>query len=157
VTSRDVKLVMLAFLVHPVIILVPTILAYASGAVAAIGIGKDAVGFTQILYEYTTSAANNGSDFLGTTGNTPFFNVSTAFVIAMGRYAPIGLLLALAGSMIGRKRSTEVGGGLKTDGFAFSAVLVGSIIILVALTFFPFLGLGPILSYFQGNVNGFGP
>ncbi|MDA4116804.1 MAG: potassium-transporting ATPase subunit KdpA [Thaumarchaeota archaeon] len=156
VTSRDVKIVMVAFLVHPLIILVPTIIAYSSGAVAAIGIGKDAVGFTQILYEYTSSAANNGSDFLGTTANTPFFNVSTAIVIALGRYAPMGLLLALAGSMIGRKRSAEVG-GLKTDSFAFSAVLVGSIVILVALTFFPFLALGPILSYFQGNVNGFGP
>jgi potassium-transporting ATPase potassium-binding subunit len=156
VTSRDVKLVMMAFLVHPVVILFPTLLAYASGAVAAIGIGKDAVGFTQILYEYVTSAANNGSDFLGTTANTPFFNVSTAIVIALGRYAPIGVLLALAGSMIGRRRSTDVG-GLKTDSFAFSAVLLGSIVILVALTFFPFLGLGPILSYFQGNVNGFGP
>ncbi len=156
VTSRDVKIVMIAFLVHPLIILVPTIVAYASGAAAAIGVGRDAVGFTEILYEYTTSAANNGSDFLGTIANTPFFNISTAIVIALGRYVPMALLLLLSGSMIGRKRSAEAG-GLKTDSFTFSAVLVGSIIILVALTFFPFLALGPILSYFQGNVNGFGP
>ncbi|MDA4133674.1 MAG: potassium-transporting ATPase subunit KdpA, partial [Thaumarchaeota archaeon] len=156
VTSRDVKIVMVAFLIHPLIILVPTIIAYAGGFVSAIGVGQDPIGFTQILYEYTTSAANNGSDFLGTTANTPFFNISTALVIFVGRYAPIGLLLGLAGSMIGRKRSTEVSGGLRTDSFAFSAVLIGSIIILVALTFFPFLGLGPIASYFEGNVNGFG-
>ena len=154
ITSRDVKLVMLAFLVHPIIILVPTVLAYASGAVAAIGVGSNSIGFTQILYEFTSSAANNGSDFLGTAANTPFFNVATAIVIFVGRYAPIGVLLALGGSMIGRKRSAV--SGLKTDSATFSLVLIGSILILVVLTFFPFLALGPILSYFQGSVNGFG-
>jgi K+-transporting ATPase ATPase A chain len=154
ITSRDVKLVMLAFLIHPIIILVPTVLAYASGAAAAIGVGSNSIGFTQILYEFTTSAANNGSDFLGAAANTPFFNVATAVVIFIGRYAPMGILMALGGSMIGRKRSAV--SGLKTDSFTFSLVLIGSILILVVLTFFPFLALGPILSYFQGNVNGFG-
>jgi K+-transporting ATPase ATPase A chain len=76
-------------------------------------------------------------------------------VIFIGRYAPIGLMLALAGSVIGRKRSNEAG-GLKTDSFAFSLVLVGSILILVVLTFLPFLALGPVLSFFQGKANGFG-
>lgn len=153
ITGRDVKLLMVAFLIHPLIILIPTVLAFATGAAGVIGVAGSSLGFTQILYEYTTSAANNGSDFLGATANTPFFNISTAIVIFLGRYAPIGLLLALAGSVIGRKRSTEV--GLKTDSIAFSVVLVGSIIMLVVLTFFPFLALGPILSYFQGHVNGF--
>jgi K+-transporting ATPase ATPase A chain len=154
ITGRDVKLVMVTFLIHPLIILIPTVLAYAAGAAAAIRVGGSSIGFTQILYEYTSSAANNGSDFLGASANTPFFNISTAIVIFLGRYAPIGLLLALAGSVIGRKRSSEA--GLKTDSITFSVVLVGSIIILVVLTFFPFLALGPILSYFQGHVNGFG-
>ena len=71
-----------------------------------------------------------------------------------GRFAPIGLLLALAGSMIGRKRHAEV--GLRTDTIIFSIVLVGSVIVLVVLTFFPFLALGPILSFFQGHMNGYG-
>jgi K+-transporting ATPase ATPase A chain len=110
--------------------------------------------FVQVLYEYTTAAANNGSDFLGTAANTVFFNVSTGLVMFVGRYAPIGLLMALSGSMMGRKRTGEV--GLKTDSLIFSIVLVGSILIIVVLTFFPFLTLGPILSYFQGNVNGIG-
>jgi K+-transporting ATPase ATPase A chain len=151
ITGRDVKLVMVAFLVHPLIILVPTVLAYASGAAAAIGVGSGSVGFTQILYEFTTSAANNGSDFLGAAANTPFFNVATAIVIFIGRYAPMGVLLALGGSMIGRKRSTEV--GLRTDSVVFSLILVGSILILVVLTFFPFLALGPLLALFQGLRN----
>ncbi|MGA2198708.1 MAG: potassium-transporting ATPase subunit KdpA [Nitrososphaerales archaeon] len=148
ITGRDVKLVMVAFLVHPLIILVPTFLAYATGAAAAVGAAANATGFTQVMYEFTSAAANNGSDYLGTAANTLFFNVSTGTVMFLGRYAPIGVLMALAGSMIGRKRSSEV--GLRTDSFTFSAVLVASILVLVVLTFFPFLALGPILSYFQG-------
>ena len=155
ITGRDVKLVMVAFLIHPLIILIPVLVAYASNAVAAVTASTGSIGFTQILWEFTSAAANNGSDFLGAGGNTVFFNVSTAVVILVGRYAPIGLLLALAGSMIGRKRTMSEG-GLKTDSAVFSVVFVGSIIVLVVLTFFPFLALGPILSYFQGNVNGFG-
>lgn len=154
INGRDVTLVMVAFLIHPIIILIPTVLAYATGAANAIGVGGNSLGFTQVLYEFTSAAANNGSDYLGASANTLFFNISTGLVMFAGRFAPMGLLLALAGSMIGRKRSPEV--GLKTDGVLFSLVLVGSTLVLVALTFFPFLALGPILSYFQGHVNGFG-
>jgi K+-transporting ATPase ATPase A chain len=154
INARDVLLVMIAFLIHPIIILVPTVVAYATGAASAIGLGGNSLGFTQILYEFTTAAANNGSDFLGATGNTPFFNISTGLVMFVGRYAPMGVLLALAGSMIGRKRHVEI--GLRTDSVTFSIVLVGSTLILVVLTFFPFLALGPILSSLQGHLSGFG-
>ncbi len=153
ITGRDVKLVMIAFLIHPLIILIPTLIAYASGAVSAVGLSGNSIGFTQIFWEYVTSAANNGSDFLGAGGNTVFFNLSTAIVILLGRFVPIMLLLALGGSMIGRKRSSET--GLKTDSTIFSIVLIVSILIIVVLTFLPFLVLGPILSFFQGLVNGF--
>lgn len=155
ITGRDMKLVMVAFLIHPIIILVPTVIAYATGAASAIGVSSNSVGFTQILYEFTTAAANNGSDFLGASANTPFFNVSTGIVMFMGRYLPMLLLLALAGSMIGRRQSSEET-GLKTDSIVFSVVLIVSIIVLVVLTFFPFLALGPILSFFKGLANGFG-
>lgn len=154
ITARDVKLVMVAFLIHPIIILVPTLLAYATKAVNAIpGFSSlpTSVGFTQILYEFTSSAANNGSDFLGTAANTPFFNVATAVVIFLGRFGPIAVLLALAGSMMGRRRTPE--STLRTDSIAFSLVLIGSILLLVVLTFFPFLILGPLLAFFQGMVN----
>jgi K+-transporting ATPase ATPase A chain len=154
ITGKDVFLVMFTFLIHPIIILIPTVLAYATGAANAIGVGSGSLGFTQILYEYTSAAANNGSDFLGASANTPFFNISTGLVMFVGRFGPIVLLLALAGSMINRKRHVEV--GLKTDSITFSIVLIGSTLILVVLTFFPFLALGPILSFFQGHLNGFG-
>ena len=68
ITGRDVKLVMVAFLIHPLIILVPTVLAFATGAAAAIGLSTNAAGFTQVFYEFTSAAANNGSDFLGASG-----------------------------------------------------------------------------------------
>jgi K+-transporting ATPase ATPase A chain len=155
ITGRDVKLVMIAFLIHPLIIIIPTVIAFTSGAAHSIGVTPDSLGFTQILYEYTSSAANNGSDFLGTTANTPFFNVSTAIVIFVGRYGPIACLLALAGSMLGRKRTTATESSLKTSTWTFSIVLVVSILILVVLTFFPFLALGPLLAYFQGHSNFF--
>jgi K+-transporting ATPase ATPase A chain len=154
ITGRDVKLVMIAFLIHPIIILVPTVVAYASGAVSAIGLSGNSVGYTQVLYEFTSAAANNGSDFLGASANTPFFNIATAMVMLVGRYAPIAILLALSGSMIGRKRGGTTS-GLKTDTLIFTLVLVASIIILVVLTFFPFLAVGPIASYFKGLVNGY--
>jgi potassium-transporting ATPase potassium-binding subunit len=154
ITGRDVKLVMIAFLIHPMIILIPTVLAYATGAVSAIGLSGSSVGYTQILYEFTSSAANNGSDFLGASGNTPFFNIATAIVILIGRYAPIAILLGLSGSMIGRKRGGTTS-GLKTDTLIFTIVLIAAIIILVVLTFFPFLAIGPIASFFKGLVNGY--
>jgi K+-transporting ATPase ATPase A chain len=155
ITGHDVKLVMVAFLIHPIIILIPTVLAYASGAASAIGVGGNSIGFTQILYEFTTSAANNGSDFLGASANTPFFNIATAIVILIGRYAPAAVLLSLSGSIIGRKRGGTTA-GMRTDTLIFTIVLIASIIILVVLTFLPFLAVGPITSFFKGLVNGFG-
>ncbi len=155
ITGRDVKLVMVAFLIHPLIILIPTLLTYVTGAAAAVGVAGHSVGysFTQIFWEFTSAAANNGSDFLGANANTPFFNITTGIIMLIGRYAPIAILLALSGSMIGRKRGGT--SGLKTDSFVFTIVLVVSIIILVVLTFFPFLALGPISSFFGGLKNGF--
>ena len=155
INSRDVKLVMIAFLVHPLIIIIPTVIAYAGGFASAIGLSGNSIGFTQVLYEFTSAAANNGSDFLGASANTPFFNVATAIVIFMGRYAPIACLLALGGSMIGRKRATTEA-AIKTHSLTFSLILVASILILVVLTFFPFLALGPILGYLQNMPNFFG-
>ena len=155
ITGRDVKLVMIAFLIHPLIILIPTLITYATGAAASVGVAGHSVGysFTQIFWEFTSAAANNGSDFLGASANTPFFNIVTGIIMLIGRYAPIAILLALSGSMIGRKRGGT--SGLKTDSIVFTIVLVMSIIILVVLTFFPFLALGPISSFFGGLKNGF--
>ena len=85
---------MVAFLIHPISNPDTLLyLAFATGAAAAIGVGTNASGFTQIFYEFTSAAANNGSDFLGASANTVFFNVATAVVMFLGRYAPIGILV----------------------------------------------------------------
>ena len=100
------------------------------------------MGFTQTLYEYTSAAANNGSDYFGTSANTPFWNMSTAIVIFLGRYVPIGLMLAIAGSFTVKDRR-EVIEPIKTQGPLFITILVVVTFLLTALTFFPFLVIGP--------------
>ncbi|EQD50998.1 ATPase, K+ transporting, A subunit, partial [mine drainage metagenome] len=141
------------FLSHPIIILVPTVITFAIGAQTAAGLGTGSISFTQVFYEFTSAAANNGSDFLGSSGNTVFFNVSTGIVMWLGRFVPIAIMLAISGNMVQRKRYASE--ALRTDSLTFAAVLVVAIFILAVLTFFPFLTLGPILSYLEGFKNGF--
>jgi K+-transporting ATPase ATPase A chain len=151
ITPSDVKLAMVAFISHPIIILLPTIIVFASGIASSAGIGRGPIGFSEVFYEYTSAAANNGSDFLGTAGNTVFFNVSTGIVIWLGRFIPILVMLNIAGNMNSRIRNFEE--GLKTDNILFAAILLFSITILVILTFFPFLVIGPLLAYLEGIQN----
>ena len=144
ISPRDIKLSVFIFLIHPAIILIPTVIAISSGnAHAIMGGGKlTPMGFTQTLYEYTSAGANNGSDYFGTSANTPFFNVSTAIVMFLGRYVPLGLMLAIAGSFTVKDRR-EVIEPIKTQGPLFISVLIVVTFLLTALTFFPFLIIGP--------------
>jgi len=143
INPRDVRLAAFVFLIHPALILIPTAIAYTTeNAQAVVGAQTTPATFTQILYEYTSASANNGSDYLGTSANTPFWNWSTAWVMIIGRYAPMGLMLAIAGSFTTRDRK-EVIEPIKTSGFLFVGVLSVMVFILTALTFFPFLAMGP--------------
>ena len=143
ISPRDIKLAVFIFLIHPAIILIPTVIALSTGDAQAIIGGKvTPMGFTQTLYEYTSAAANNGSDYFGTSANTPFWNLSTAIVIFLGRYVPIGLMLAIAGSFTVKDRR-EVIEPIKTQGPLFITILVVVTFLLTALTFFPFLVIGP--------------
>jgi K+-transporting ATPase ATPase A chain len=149
ISPRDVKLAVFVFLSHPAIILIPTVIAFATGNTQAImgatgGIGHHItpMGFTQTLYEYTSAAANNGSDYFGTSANTPFWNISTAIVILLGRFIPIALILAIAGSFTMKDRR-EVIEPIKTQGPIFITVLIVITFLLTALTFFPFIVIGP--------------
>jgi len=144
ISPRDIKLAVFIFLIHPAIILIPTVIALSTGDAQAIIGGKvTPMGFTQTLYEYTSAAANNGSDYFGTSANTPFWNLSTAIVIFLGRYVPIGLMLAIAGSFTVKDRR-EVIEPIKTQGPLFITILVVVTFLLTALTFFPFLVIGPL-------------
>ncbi len=143
INPKDVRLAAFVFLIHPALILIPSVIAYTTdNAQSILGEQTTPTTFTQVLYEYSSASANNGSDYLGTSANTPFWNWSTALVMLLGRYAPIGLMLSIAGSFTLRDRK-EVVEPIKTSGFLFVGVLTVMVFILTALTFFPFLAMGP--------------
>lgn len=143
IRPKDIKLAVYIFLLHPAIILIPTVIALGTGnAQAIVGNEVTPMGYTQTLYEYTSAAANNGSDYFGASADTPFWNYSTAIVMFLGRYLPLALMLAIAGSFTLKDRK-EVIEPIKTQGPLFITVLVTLTFLLTALTFFPFIILGP--------------
>jgi K+-transporting ATPase ATPase A chain len=102
-------------------------------------------GFSEILYAYSSQTANNGSAFAGLAGNSPFYNVTGALAMLLGRYGMIVPVLALAGSMAAKRRLASSLGTFPTTGVLWSVLLVGVIIVVGALAFFPALALGPIV------------
>jgi len=143
ISPKDVKIAMFIFLVHPALVLIPTAIAFTTGnAQAIIGDKVTPLGYTQTLYEYTSAAANNGSDYFGASANTPFWNWSTGIIVFLGRYIPIGLMLLIAGSFTIKERK-EVIEPIKTKGLTFISVVIVVTFLLTALAFFPFLVIGP--------------
>lgn len=147
ISPNDIKKAVYVFLVHPALILFPTVIAFTSGnAQAIVGTNITPLSYTEVLYEFTSAAANNGSDYFGALANTPFWNISTGVVMLLGRYLPIILMLALAGSFTLKERKTAGSEPIKTEGATFTIVLIIMIFLLTALTFFPFLVIGPFSS-----------
>ena len=145
ISPKDIKLSVFIFLIHPALILIPTVIAFTTGSAQQIGSDGDQVtpfSYTQALYEFSSAAANNGSDYYGTSADTSFWNISTGLVMLVGRYIPIGLMLAIAGSFTVKDRK-EVIEPIKTQGPLFISVLIVVTFLLTALTFFPFLVIGP--------------
>ena len=106
-------------------------------------------GFSEILYSFTSETGNNGSAFAGITGNTPFYNLTGGIAMLIGRFLMIIPLLAIAGSLAKKKYVPETLGTFPTDSATFTVLLVGVVVIVGALTFFPALALGPIVEHFQ--------
>ncbi len=150
ITAREVKLAIGAFLVHPVAVMIPVAVTFALGEQNAVGLGGLPLSssFTRVFWEFASAAANNGSDFLGSSANNVYFNLSTGVVMFFGRYVAIAVILAIAGGMLGRNRSSNP--ALRTDGLVFTGILIVTVFVLAVLAFFPFLALGPLLSYFGG-------
>lgn len=147
IEGKEVKLIAIAILVHPLIILIPTAIALIAPQGLAGITNPGFHGLSQILYQFTTSAANNGSGFEGLADNTVFWNTITGIVMFLGRYVSIILLLAVSGSLAA-KREVPVGiGTFKTDNALFTFILVAVVIIVGALTFFPALSLAPIAEH----------
>jgi potassium-transporting ATPase potassium-binding subunit len=144
IEAREIKLATMAMLVHPFIILVPTAIALVTKAGTSSILNPGLHGLSEVLYAYTSGAANNGSAFAGLNGNTVFYNLTLGVVMLLGRYVSLIAMFAIAGSLA-RKASIPVSAGtLRTDTFAFGGVFVAVFVIVGALTFFPALAIGPI-------------
>ena len=147
IEGREMKLTALAIIIHPLLILAFSALAVSTAAGQAGITNPGFHGLTQVLYEYASSAANNGSGFEGLADNTYFWNITTGLVMFLGRYLPIVIQLAIAGSLMKKNRVNESAGTLKTGTVSFSVILVFVVYIFAALTFFPALALGPIAEH----------
>ena len=144
IEGREMKLTALAIIIHPLLILAFSALAVATAAGRAGITNPGFHGLSQVLYEYASSAANNGSGFEGLADNTYFWNITTGIVMFLGRYLPIVIQLAIAGSLMKKNYVNESAGTLRTSTVSFAVILVFVVYIFAALTFFPALALGPI-------------
>jgi K+-transporting ATPase ATPase A chain len=148
IESKEVKMAMLAILILPFSILGFTALASVLPAGLA-GLNNNGPhGFSEMLYAYTSATANNGSAFAGISANTAFYNSTLGFAMLMGRFLVIIPMLAVAGSLVGKKIVPLSAGTFPTDGPLFVGLVMGVILIVGGLTFFPSLALGPIVEHF---------
>ncbi len=147
VEGREMRLAVLALISHPVLILGGTALfaatAWGAGTLNNVG----AHGFSEILYEFSSAAANNGSGFEGLGDNTVPWNIATGLVMLIGRFLPIIVPLAIVGSLMAKRRSAESAGTLSVEGTTFGVMLLITILIFGALTFFPAAALGPVAEH----------
>ncbi len=147
IEGREMKLTALCIIIHPLLILAFSALAVGTAA-GLEGITNPGFhGLSQVLYEYSSSAANNGSGFEGLADNTMFWNITTGLAMFFGRYLSIVIQLAIAGSLMKKKFVSESVGTLHTDTASFAVILVFVVYIFAALTFFPVLALGPIAEH----------
>lgn len=144
IEGREMKLAALSIIVHPLLILGFSAIAVACADGIAGITNPGYHGLSQVLYEFSSSAANNGSGFEGLADNSAFWNITCGIVMFFGRYLAIVIQLAIAGSLLKKRRVNETVGTLKTDNFTFSIALVMVVIIIAALTFLPALVLGPV-------------
>jgi potassium-transporting ATPase potassium-binding subunit len=156
IEAKEMKIAMFIALLHPFLILVGTALAshlYASDPEALSGwlANPGYHGFSEMLYEFTSSSANNGSGFEGLGDNTPFWNIATGIVMLLARYLPIIGPVAIAGMLAQKQYIPESNGTLKTDTSTFGLMVFAVIFIVAALSFFPALTLGPIAEYFSAK------
>jgi K+-transporting ATPase ATPase A chain len=151
VESFEMKMAMLVVVILGASILGFTALATATAEGQAGPLNAGPHGFSEILYAFSSQTGNNGSAFAGLTGNTPFYNVTGGLAMLAGRFAMIIPILAIAGSMAAKRRVAPSLGTFPTTGGLFSVLIVGVIIIVGALTFFPALALGPIVEQLLQN------
>ena len=148
IEKPEIVLVSLTLLIHPLVILAPTGWSVVTPYGLASMSNAAMHGYSEVLYAFTTSAANNGSAFAGLNANTLWYNLATATVILIGRYPPIIFMMAVAGSLAAKSTVPATRGTLRTDTMKFGTFWLGTILVVGALTFFPALVLGPIAEFF---------
>jgi K+-transporting ATPase ATPase A chain len=153
IEAREVKMAMLAILVLPLMYLGWTAVAVVLPSAVASMANSGPHGFTEVLYAFTSATGNNGSAFAGLTGNTFFYNLTLASSMFVGRFFMIVPAMALAGSLAGKKSIPPSAGTLPTTGGLFVGLVVGVVLIIGGLTFFPALALGPIVEHLAMNAN----
>jgi K+-transporting ATPase ATPase A chain len=147
IEAKEVKMAMLAILILPLMYLGWTAVAVVYPPAVASMANAGPHGFTEVLYAYTSQTANNGSAFAGLTGNTPFYNVTGAVSMFVGRFWMIVPAMAIAGALAHKKLLAPSAGTFPTTSPLFVGLLVGVILIVGGLTFFPALALGPIVEH----------
>jgi K+-transporting ATPase ATPase A chain len=153
IEAREVKMAMLAILVLPLMYLGWTAVGVVLPSAVASMANPGPHGFTEVLYAYVSGTGNNGSAFGGLSANTMFFNLTLASAMFVGRFFMIIPAMAMAGSLAGKKSIPPSAGTLPTTGGLFIGLVVGVILIIGGLTFFPALALGPIVEHLAGNAN----
>jgi K+-transporting ATPase ATPase A chain len=150
IEAREMKIAMIIALLHPLLILAGTALTVTMPALGRATVANPGYhGFSEILYEFTSSAANNGSGFEGLGDNTPWWNIATGVVLLLGRFLPIIGPVAIAGMLAEKKYIPEGNGTLRTDTGTFGMMVFAVIVIITALSFFPTLALGPLAEHFS--------
>ena len=147
IEAFEMKMSSIAILVMPFIVLVGTAVAVSIAPGQAAVANPGAHGFSEILYAFTSASNNNGSAFAGVSVNTPFYNTALGLVMWLGRYWPIVAVLAIAGSLAAKKRVPVTSGTMLTYGPTFVILLIGTVLLVGALTFVPALALGPIVEH----------
>lgn len=147
IEGKEMKLVAVCLIIHPLLILGFSALAVSTAGGLAGITNPGFHGLSQVLYEYSSSAANNGSGFEGLADNSVFWNLTTGIAMYFGRFPAIILQLAIAGSIFAKRRVNETVGTLRTDNVVFTLILVFVVYIFAALTFFPALALGPVAEH----------
>ncbi|MFE9096942.1 potassium-transporting ATPase subunit KdpA [Streptomyces sp. NPDC007264] len=142
--SREIKLAAIYILITPALVLVFTAISMALPTPPHSMLNSGAHGFSEVLYAFTSAANNNGSAFAGLNANTDWFNTMTGLAVLLGRFLPMVFVLALAGSLAEQKPVPVTAGTLRTDRPLYAGLLVGTIIIITGLTYFPALALGPL-------------
>ncbi len=147
IESHEMKMVSIAILVTPLLVLVGTAVAVLADAGRAGMLNPGAHGFSEALYAFSSAANNNGSAFAGLSANTPFYNVLLALAMWLGRFGVIVPVLAIAGSLAAKKRLAVTAGTLPTHGPLFVALLIGTVLLVGLLNYVPALALGPAVEH----------